>query len=127
VTAGIAADVDTGVRELEAAFEGRVSIEPDGVGGAYVSVSGLELGTGWNQPDATLAFHLPYNYPAAPPYPFYLPSDASPNGSWSNALQRVEWRGRQVVQVSLRHNNWDPSRDTATGSVLQACDWLRAQ
>lgn len=121
----LAADVGEGVRQLEEAFPDRISYEADGQGGAYVTVAGIQLGDGWNRPVAQLAFHLPYNYPAAAPYPFYLPAEAEPNGSWPPALQRVQWRNGQVVQVSLRHNSWDPARDTAVGSVFQVRDWLR--
>jgi hypothetical protein len=123
----MAADVGEGVRQLQGAFPGRISFEADGQGGAYVTVADIELGDGWNRATAPLTFHLPYNYPAAAPYPFYLPPEVGPNDSWPPALQRVQWRTGQVVQVSLRHNSWDPARDSAVGSVYQVRDWLRTQ
>lgn len=125
MSAVLAADVGEGVRQLEEAFPDQVSYEADGQGGAYVTVSDIELGEGWNMPTAPLTFHLAYNYPAAAPYPFYLRAGAAPNGSWPPALQRVQWRGSEVVQVSLRHNSWDPASDSGVGSVFQVRDWLR--
>jgi len=122
----LAADVGEGVRLLEEAFPSRVSCEADGQGGAYVTVGDVDLGGTWNVAVAPLSFHLAYNYPAAAPYPFYLPAGTRPSGGWPNGLQRVHWRDRDVVQVSLRHNRWDPARDSAVGSVLQVRDWLRA-
>ncbi len=126
MSAVVAADVAQGIAELEEAFPGKMSHAPDGAGGAYITVGDLDLGQGWNTVDAPLTFHLPYNYPAAAPYPFYLPAAAAPSGEWPQALQRVVWRDEQVVQVSLRHNQWDPGRDTALGSVVQVRDWLRS-
>jgi hypothetical protein len=121
----VAPDVAEGIDQLEEAFPGQVFHEPDGSGGAYITIEDLELGSGWNVSAASISFHLPYNYPAAAPYPFYLPGDTSPHGAWPQVLQQVSWRGRQVVQVSLRHNNWDPHRDTAVGSVMQVRNRLR--
>jgi Prokaryotic E2 family E len=121
-------DVARGIEELEAAFPGRVEHEADGSGGAFIIVRDLELGERWTNPTASLTFALAYNYPAAPPYPFYLPGDVRlRDGSAPAALQRIEWRGQQVVQVSLRHNRWDPSCDGAVGSVMQVRDWLQRQ
>jgi hypothetical protein len=114
-------------RSLEKAFRGRVSYEPDGSGGAYVTVQGVELSDRFARPTAPLTFQLAYNYPAAAPYPFYLPGDATLSGAWPPALQPIEWRGMRVIQVSLRHNNWDPHRDTAVGCVVQISSWLQAQ
>lgn len=125
MSAVVAADVGEGVRQLAETFPDRVSYEADGQGGAYVTVANIELGESWGMPVAPLSFHLAYNYPAAAPYPFYLPAGTEPNSDWPNGLQRVQWRERAVVQVSLRHNSWDPARDSAVGSVFQVRDWLR--
>lgn len=112
------------VEELADAFGG-VAAEPDGSGGAYVTVSDVELGQKWSRPSAPLTFHLPFNYPAASPYPYYLPGDLGVEDPWPPALQRIQWRDRQVIQVSLRHNNWDPVRDRVLGCILQVQEWLR--
>jgi hypothetical protein len=120
-------EVAEALGELERAFVGAVTQEADGAGGAYVTVDGIELGDGWDAGCAALTFHLPYNYPAASPYPYYLPGDLSPTGNWPPALQRIRWRDRDVIQISLRHNRWDPERDRVVGCVLQVAEWLRRQ
>lgn len=125
MSATIASDVALGIAQLEEAFPGRVAHEPDQCGGAYVTVEGVDLGERWSPARAPLSFHLAYNYPAAAPYPFYLPGESAPLEGWPQVLQRVEWRSRAVVQVSLRHTNWDPTRDSAVGSVLQVQARLR--
>ena len=124
----IAGDVARGITELEEAFPGRVSHDPDGAGGAYVIVEAINLGPRWTHPFAPLTLHLAYNYPASAIYPFYLPADVVPtDGSMPPVLQPVEWRGSNVIQVSLRHTNWSPQLDNAVGSVMQTQSWLQRQ
>lgn len=126
MTGAIVTEVGEALEELGREFPGAVTHELDDVGGAYVMVGGIRLGSGWTCEEAPLTFHLPYNYPAASPYPYYLPSDATPVADWPPALQRVRWRDRDVIQVSLRHNNWDPGRDRVVGCVLQVAAKLQA-
>jgi hypothetical protein len=126
VTGAVVTDVAEALEELEREFPGAVMHEPDDVGGAYVTVGGIRLGRGWTREEAPLTFHLPYNYPAASPYPYYLPDDVTPVADWPLALQRVRWRGRGMIQVSLRHNNWDPECDRVVGCVLQVAARLQS-
>jgi hypothetical protein len=120
--------VSVGLQQLEEVFTGRVRHEPDGEGGAFVVVEEIELGEHWSARTAELAFHLAYNYPASSIYPYYLQPDIVPaGGAFPQALQRVEWRGSPMIQVSLRQENWDPRRDNAVGAVMQTQDWLRSQ
>jgi hypothetical protein len=123
----LSVEVEEGLAELKSAFEGCVSHEPDGAGGAYVTIEKIDLGKNWSAASAPISFHIPYNYPAAEIYPYYLPAAIGPRGAWPGALQRIRWRDQEVVQVSLRHSNWDPERDRVLGSVTQACLWLKSQ
>jgi hypothetical protein len=123
----LSSDVARGIHELEAAFPGRVTDEQDGSGGSFVTVDSIDLGSRWSRSNAPLTFHLPYNYPAGAIYPFYLPGDVTPVSELPPALQVVDWRGARVIQVSLRHSNWDPRRDNAVGAVMQTQAWLKRQ
>jgi hypothetical protein len=123
----VSSDVAAAITELNAAFSNRVVHDPDGIGGAYVAVAGLDLGDGWTRAFCDLQFHIPYNYPAAAIYPYYLPGDLAPLRTVPGALQRVEWRGQQLWQVSLRNTAWTPDHDNAVGCVLQVRAWLRRQ
>lgn len=126
MSAAVIADrVAEGLAEIEVFAPGRVSHEPDGSGGAYITVEGIALGPSWTQDIAALTFHLPYNYPDAAPYPYYLPEGHMPSPGQVQAVQPVVWREQAAVQVSLRNNNWDPATDTALGCLLQVSDWLR--
>lgn len=121
----ITADVQDAVDEFEAHFGRRVAYESDGEGGALVTILGVELAERWGCAAAALRFAIPYNYPATPPYPYYLPREAQPAAPWPQALQPIDWRGEPMIQVSLRNNNWDPARDSVVGCVLQVAAWLR--
>jgi hypothetical protein len=120
----IAPEVVRALSELAEAFPGRVGSEPDGLGGALVSIAAARLPAAWPLRQSALRFVLPYNFPAIPVYPYYIAAEVAPAGELGAALQRVEWRGEAVLQLSLRHNRWRPGVDTVVGSVLQAMDWL---
>lgn len=120
-------EIAEAVEEILAHFGHRASREPDGQGGALVTVEDVDLPASWARQTAPLRFMVPYNFPATPPYPFYLPKDVQPPTPWHQAMQPIEWRGEQMIQVSLRNNNWDPARDRVLGCILQVGDWLRAQ
>ena len=113
------------VLELEAQFPGRVSVEPDDAG-AIVTIEGVPLGPGWSAPSGTLAFLLPFHYPDAAIYPYHV-LGALPERVGDGSVQAVSWRGTPATQVSLRHNRWDPTHDTALGSVLATLARLRTQ
>jgi hypothetical protein len=112
--------VQGAIAELTESF-GEPVVEPDGQGGAYVTLPGIELGPRWSPPTIDLSFHLPFNYPDAPVYPFFAPPGLAPadGGATPQALQQVGWRERPVTQISLRANRWKPQHDTATGAVMQ--------
>jgi hypothetical protein len=119
-------DVVTGaIYELEQEFG--LTVKPDGSGGAFVTVLGGDLGERWAPRIVDIAFNVASNYPFAAIYPFYPPSvlERCDAGNWPSALQRVEWRGGQVTQISLRANRWDPNVDTARGAVIQVLHWFR--
>jgi hypothetical protein len=110
------AELAKGIEELEREFPGRVSIEPDEAG-AIVHISEVQMGAGWTPNVGVLSFLLPFHYPDAAIYPYHV-TGAAPDKASDNALQPVTWRGSPAIQVSLRHNRWNPAYDTALGSVL---------
>jgi hypothetical protein len=113
-----------GLEELERAFPGRVSIEGDEAG-PVVHLAAVELPAGWSPIVGVLSFLLPFHYPDAAIYPYYVTEAIPAPGVGGGALQQVSWRGVAATQVSLRHSGWDPARDTALGSVLATMAWLR--
>lgn len=117
-------EVARAVTGLEDAFSGCVQVHED-ESGAVVAITGVTLSERWSPRTGTLWFLIPYHYPDAAIYPFYL-SGAQPTGGIISGLQQVQWRGEAAIQVSLRHRSWNPKLDTALGSALQAQAWLAA-
>ena len=123
-TSVVSAEVARALEELELAFPGRLSIEAQEPAGTVVRIRGVELSGRWSAASAELWFAIPFHYPDAAIYPYYVVG-ATPTAA-VGGLQPVNWRGMAVTQVSLRHNTWDPTCDTAVGSVLQTKAWLCA-
>jgi hypothetical protein len=123
----LTAEVADAIGEIEAHYGRRASHEPDGQGGALVVLKEVELPSSWARRKAPLQFVIPFNFPATPPYPYYLPQDVQPPPPWHQAMQPIEWRGAQMIQVSLRNSNWSPARDNIVGCVMQVADWLASQ
>lgn len=119
-------EISRAITELEEAFPGRVTVITTDPSGAIVQISQTELSARWSQPHGDLSFLIPYHYPDAAIYPYYV-IGATLTGGIIEGLQPVEWRGVPATQVSLRHNGWNPNLDTAVGSVLQTQSWLRAR
>jgi hypothetical protein len=121
-TATLPAEIAGAVAELQATFPDRVQIHED-PSGAIVAINGVTLSERWSPRVGTLWFLIPYHYPDAAIYPFYV-TGAQPTGGIIGGLQQVGWRGEAAIQVSLRHSAWNPKLDTALGSALQAQAWL---
>jgi hypothetical protein len=125
VTAAVRSpEVARALEELEHAFPRQVTVEAEDASGAIVRITGVELGSCWSPSTGDLWFLIPFHYPDAAIYPYYV-TGATPTGGYPPALQTVQWRGMAATQVSLRHNGWNPSVDTALGSVRQALAWLQ--
>lgn len=118
------AELARAVTELEAAFPNRVQVHDD-QSGAIVAITGVTLSGRWSPRIGTLWFLIPYHYPDAAIYPFYI-TGSQPTGGMIEGLQQVQWRGGAAIQVSLRHRSWNPKLDSALGSALQGQAWLTA-
>jgi hypothetical protein len=114
------------IEELEQEFAD-VSSEPDGEGGLFVVVAGIETQGIWQPDPLPLEFRLLFNYPHAAIYPFYATPDLqlAAGGPVPQAIQRVDWRGRTMMQISLNSPNWNPKHDTALSKVKQVRRWLQ--
>lgn len=126
--ATLSSELEVAAAELEAFLPGRIGRESEDPEGSLfvLTVDDTELGPGWEQAAGRLWIPVPIVYPDAPPYPYYL-SGASRvvPASMAPPLHPVDWRGMQVIQVSLRHNAWNPNSDTLIGCVMQVQEYLR--
>jgi Prokaryotic E2 family E len=125
MSAVIADAVARAISELEEDYV--TDVVQTGDGGAFVTLHDVDIGPHWVPATVDIETLIPFNYPFAAIYPFYT-SEALQrvdSGAWPNALQRVEWRARRVVQISLRANRWDPNVDTARGAIAQVELWFK--
>jgi hypothetical protein len=118
-------EITRALEELDRVFRGQVMVESEDGNGTIIRLTGIELGPRWSASTGDLWFLIPFNYPDAAIYPYYV-TGATPTGGYIAALQPVQWRGMAATQVSLRHNGWNPNVDTALGSVRQTLAWLRS-
>jgi hypothetical protein len=118
-------ELNRAIKELEEALPDGVTVMAEDASGAVVRISRVELSARWSGPAGELWFLIPFHYPDAAIYPYYVVG-ATPTGGYVQALQPVQWRGMAATQVSLRHNSWNPTVDTALGSVRQTLAWLRS-
>jgi len=103
-----------------------IEVEHTGDGGALITVHRVEIGLQWDPAIVEVEFLLPYNYPFAAIYPYYTTETLgrADGAAWPGALQHVAWRGRRVVQISLRASRWNPHVDTAHGAIAQVIRWF---
>jgi hypothetical protein len=124
-TTQLADSVQTATAQLAEVFE--ITVEPTGDGGAVVTVRGVDAGERWSPSSLEVSFEIAFNYPFAAIYPYFTRPDLQPAAGQAlpSALQRVEWRGAERTQISLRANRWNPQVDTAVGAVLQVQRWFQ--
>jgi Prokaryotic E2 family E len=118
-------EVFAALADLEREF-GSVAVQPAGDGGAYTIVDGIEIGPRWQPSPIALDFLIPSNFPYTYIYPFYTesPLQRLDGGPWPSALQRVNWRGREMTQISLRPNRWQPQHENASSLVYLVQHWF---
>jgi hypothetical protein len=126
MTATMTGAIADAVADLQRVFA-PVILEPDGEGGAYATLTELDIGDRWSPCIVALSFQLGYNYPHAAVYPYYGPAGITrtDGGPVPAALQQVVWRGEPRTQISLRANRWSPTHDSATGAVAQVLRFFR--
>jgi hypothetical protein len=122
----IQAAVLAAIGELEREYE-TVKWSPDGSGGAYVTVSQVNLGERWSPSSTSVEVAIAFNYPYAPIYPFYTVASLTraDGGAYPAALQRVAWRGMEFTQISLRARRWEPAHDTVSTALRLVEHWFQ--
>jgi len=127
--------VATGIAEITAAYgTERVKVIPDGQGGAWVEISGLDPGPIYQQAETFLVCLLPFTLPAADIYPLFVRGDLSrrdrqPLGPGFGVTQ-LQWPGdpqpRPVAQVS-RRTQGDFTAQTPLQKIEKVLAWLRSR
>ncbi len=110
-------------------FAGKpVEVTPDGAGGAIVIISDIQVGAQYAPAVTWLGFQVNAAYPASDVYPHYtgllVRTDGQPHGQ---AVQQVNWQGREALQLSRKSNGWNPAIDTAALKAEKVIRWLATQ
>ncbi|MEV0168777.1 hypothetical protein [Nonomuraea fuscirosea] len=124
--------VVTAVAEVEAQFsDKKVEIEPDGSGGAYIVINGINPGPAYTECESWLGFHISPLYPDADTYPLYLRADLTrvDGAAHTPPIVRLDtpWRERPALQVSRSTKGCDPLVDTPALKAMGVIAWLAAQ
>lgn len=125
--------VEAAVAAVRAHFAGKpVEVVPDGAGGATVIVDQVDLGDRYTPSTTWLGFHISAAYPQADVYPHYIGRVARTDGQphdqiLGNAVQSVDWNGRQALQLSRRSNGWNPATDNAALKAEKVITWFTAK
>ncbi|WP_410611103.1 hypothetical protein [Amycolatopsis sp. lyj-109] len=119
-------EVEAAVAAVRAHFAGKpVEVLPDGAGGATLVVSDVHLGDRYTPRTSWLGFHVSSAYPQADIYPHYIArvsrTDGQPHGQ---AVQPVDWNGRQALQLSRRSPTVAPRLDSAALKAEKVISWF---
>lgn len=120
------------IEELRQTFvDATVTVEDDGVGGAWVTIDSIPLGPVYEQETSWIAFQITFAYPDADVYPLFVRPDLrrKDGGAHGEGFQSVTWgpRGVPGTQLSRRSNRLNPAIDTAATKVLKVLKWLSEQ
>ena len=116
--------------ELHERFGG-LEIEPDGPGGARVTVQRVPLPAGLSRSESWVGFVIPHNYDDVQVYGHHFPRDlrradgaelAPPGISYGG-----EWSGKPSLVVSRGSNNWRKGIDTALIKLLKVLGFLKTR
>lgn len=117
-----------GIRELKARFgDAVVRFEPDGQGGAYVTIDPVDVGTIYEPALSWLGFQIPFTYPRADIYPLFVTGSLrrKDGRALGSGIQVTSWRGESAAQLSRRSNRRDAATDSAALKALRVLEWLR--
>ena len=133
---GVKESVIAGLTEVINGFGAdRVRAVPDGQGGVWVEISGVELGSPYTQEGTFAICLLPFSLPGADIYPLFLRPDLSRlDGSALGPSFRVttlQWPGdteqRPVIQVSRRTKGGGFALQNPRQKIDKVLDWVRTQ
>ena len=107
-----------------------VQTDPDGNGGAFVVIDGIDPGPAYVQDRTWLGFHIGPMCPDADVYPLYtgelVRADEAQHVPPITSVQGG-WRDRPALQISRRTNNRNPLVDTPAMKAEGLIAWLAEQ
>jgi hypothetical protein len=121
--------VASAVDAVRAHFAGKpVEVVPDGAGGAFVLINGIDVGPRYTPSSTWLGFQISAAYPCADVYPHYVGPLTRVDGQQHGiAIQQVPWRDRPAMQLSRSSKGWKAGVDNAALKAEKVITWLAAQ
>ncbi|MBA4192169.1 MAG: hypothetical protein C0467_29690 [Planctomycetaceae bacterium] len=123
-------EVTAAVAEVRMTFDGRVEVEEEAQGGAYVTVFDLPIGPRFKPAVSWVGFLVTFQHPRADVYPHFLDAAVAPadSGALPAGISAGHtWRGKTALQVSRKSHRWNPAADTAVTKLAKVLTWLRSQ
>lgn len=120
--------IEKAIAEIISSFpDCPVEAEPDGTGGAFVTVQDVPLGPPYTQEKIWVGFQITFQYPYADVYPHFTCAELTRTDgrSLGEGIGNANWRSRPATQLSRRSNKLNPSTDTAALKLLKVMQWLR--
>lgn len=128
----MAVDVKPKVAEAVALLKRRYGVahvhaDPDGQGGAFVTVDEVPLGPPFQQSNTWVGFQLTAVFPYADVYPhFTRPDLARLDGTaLGEGTSLGTFRDQPALQLSRRSKNVEPSPEMAIRKMLRVLAWLQ--
>lgn len=126
---GVAAPVKVAMAELYHQFAGHsISVTPDGSGGVFVVIDGIDPGAPYVEIETWLGFQITSVYPDADVYPHFTNRiHRTDQGPYGEGISETEWQGRPALQLSRRSNRWNSTTDTAAMKAMKVITWLASR
>ena len=104
-----------------------INSEPDGQGGAFVTVDDVSLGAPFVQSGTWLGFQLTAMFPYADVYPHFARPDLArvDGAALGEGTSLATFRDQPALQISRRSKNVEPSAEMAIRKLLRVVAWLQ--
>ncbi|EIM98152.1 hypothetical protein WQE_25488 [Paraburkholderia hospita] len=102
-------------------------LEADGAGGARIRFGPVGLGDAYAQKETWVGAHIPPLVPYSDVYPVFVRGDllrADEKALVVPMTQNHTFMGQPAVQVSLRSNRREATRETACMKLLKVIHWV---
>jgi len=120
--------VQKAIAELMERFgEASVTFEPDGHGGARVTVARVPLPAGLDRGETWVGFMIPYDYDDVQVYGHHFPAELRCAGGGElsgSGFGQGQWNGTASLVISRSSNCWRKGTDTALLKLLKVVEFL---
>jgi len=125
-------EVEQAITQIKEAFPNHpVDVEPEGQGGAYITVNNVQIGEQYMPSTSWIGFLITFQYPHADVYPHFIDGGIRRvNGGLINGngfSAPSNWQNRSAIQISRRSNRLNPAIDTAATKLAKVISWLKTQ